>query len=171
MSSCADFFFTFCPKAWFASATSACSPTVDGVLRSNAAASCSAQLHLQIAPKQRTCRVVLHAQQPCWSSNGSPALNFTSGQIEALLPSRGAALTAHKTSIAHYVSCPVAPWHACTCKAVVCQQAALAPCIRHSLTPCSTQLRSLNGLSPLRCFSSVLTIATIGGPAPLKMHR
>ena len=100
MSSCADFFFTSCPKAWFASATSACSPTVDGVLRSNAAASCSAQLHVQIAPKQRICRVVLHAQQPCWSSNGSPALNFTSGQIEALLHSRGAALIAHKTSIA-----------------------------------------------------------------------
>ena len=36
MSSCADFFFTFCRKAWSASATSVSSPTEDDVLRSNA---------------------------------------------------------------------------------------------------------------------------------------
>src|SRR5580700_2223605 len=171
MSSCADFFFTFCPKAWFASATSACSPTVDGVLRSNAAASCSAQLHVQIAPKQRTCRVVLHAQQPCWSSNGSPALNFTSGQIEALLPSRGAALIAHKTSIAHSVSSPVAPWHACTCKAVVCQQPALAPCN-------AALAHTLQYSTPLTCGALPTLLVQFRprnshdrGSASLKMHR
>ena len=170
MSSCADFFFTFCPKGWFASVTSDSSLTVDAVLSSNAAASCSARHPRQIVPKQRTICVAPPAQQPCWLSNESPALKFTSGQIEALLPSRGAALTAHKTSIAHYLSNPVAPWHASACKPGVCHQAALAPCIRHSLTRSSTQLRSLKGRSLLRWFSSVLTTATIGRPATLKMH-
>lgn len=33
-----------------------------------------------IAPKQPTCHVVPPAPAPCGSSNGSPALNFTSGQ-------------------------------------------------------------------------------------------
>ena len=77
-------------------------------------------------------------------------------------------MTAHKTAIAYHVSTPVSRWHARTCKALVCPQAAQAPCIRHSLTSCSTQLRLLKGLSLLRPFSSVLTIATIGEPAPLK---
>ena len=151
MSSCADFFFTFCPKAWFASATSACSPTEDGVLRSNAAASCSAQLHAQIATETTN----LLRCPACFSNHAghrtdSRALNFTSSQTRASPPHRGAALTAHKTSMAHDVSTPVAPWHARTCKAVLCPQAAHAPCIRHSLTPCSTQLRSLKGLSSTR---------------------
>jgi hypothetical protein len=80
MSSCVDFFFTFCPKDWSASATSASSPTEDGKPPSHAAASCSALLRPQIAPKQPTCCVVPPAQPPCWSSNGSRVLNFTSGQ-------------------------------------------------------------------------------------------
>ena len=170
MSSCADFFFTFCPKAWFASATSACSPTVDGVLRSNAAASCSAQLHVQIAPKQRTCRVVLHAQQPCWSSNGSPARNFTSDRIEALLPHRGATLTAHKTSMAHDVSNPVARWHACTCKAVLCQQAAQAPSIRLLTTHGRRQFRLSRPLPLLHRANFAPVVPPINISALLKIH-
>src|ERR1017187_3089336 len=109
MSSCADFFFTFCPKGWSASATSACSLTVDAVLNSNAAASCSARHPRPIVPKQRTICVAQPAQQPCWLSNESLALNFTSGHIQALLSHRGAALTVHETSTAHCVSRPVAP--------------------------------------------------------------
>jgi|BarGraIncu00222A_1022003.scaffolds.fasta_scaffold19220_1 hypothetical protein len=65
---------------------------------------------------------------------------------------------------------PTAPWHAPACKPVVRNQAALAPCIRHLLTPPSAQLRSLKKRSQLRRFSFVLTIATIGRPATLKMH-
>jgi len=72
--------------------------------------------------------------------------------------------------MAHDVSILIAPWHAPACKAVVYHQAALATCIRHSLTPSSTQLRSLEERSQLRWFNSVLTIATIRRPAPLKMH-
>ena len=107
MSSCADFFFTFCPKAWSASATSASLPTEAGKAPSHAAASCSALLRAQIAPKQPTCCVAPPAPAPCWSSNGSPALNFTSGQTRTSPPHRGAALTAHKIAIAYHGSTPV----------------------------------------------------------------
>src|SRR5258705_13477580 len=153
MSSCADFFFTFCPKDWSASATSASSPTEDGKPPSHAAASRSALLRAQIAPKQQTSCVVPPAPAPCWSSNGSRALNFTSGQTLASLPHRGAALTAHKTAIAYDVSTPVARWHARTCKALLGPQAVQAPCIRHSLIPCRAQFCPLTGLPQLRCFN------------------
>src|SRR5208282_5247267 len=143
MSSCADSFFTFCPKGWSASVTSDSSLTVDAVLSSNVAASRSAPHPRPDVPKQRTICVAPPAQRLCWLSNESPALNFTSGQIQALLSRRSAAMTAHKTSTAYYVSRPVAPWHASTRRAVVCHQAVLPPCVRHSLTPCRTQLRSL----------------------------
>src|ERR1019366_10033418 len=45
-------------KAWFASATSACSPTVDAVLRSNAAALCSTYLPRPIHQRYRDCAVL-----------------------------------------------------------------------------------------------------------------
>jgi hypothetical protein len=83
----------------------------------------------------------------------------------------GAALTVHKTSVAHDASTPVAPWHARACNAALCPQAAQPPCLRHSRTPCSTQLPSLKGFSSLGWLSAVLTIATLGGAAPLKVHR
>jgi hypothetical protein len=67
-------------KDWSASDTSASSPTEEGKPPSHAAASCSALLRPQIAPKQPTCCAVPHAPAPCWSSNGSRVLNFTSGQ-------------------------------------------------------------------------------------------
>ena len=79
-------------------------------------------------------------------------------------------MTVHENSMAYDESTPVAQWHAHTCKAVVWQQAVQAPCTRHSLTACWAPFRSPTSLSPLRWFSSVLTIATIGELAPLKMH-
>jgi hypothetical protein len=170
MSSCADFFFTSCPKDWFASATSASSPTEDGQPPSHAAASCSAQLHAQIAPKQRPCRVVPPAQQPCWSSNGSPALNFTSDQIEALLTHRGVTLTAHKPSMAHDVSNPVVRWHACTCKAVLCQQAVQAPSIRQLTTHGRRQFRLSRPLPLLHRANFAPVVLPISIPALLKIH-
>jgi hypothetical protein len=121
-------------------------------------------------PKQRNICVAPPARQTCWLSNESPALNFTSGQIQTLLSRRGAAMTAHKTSTTYYVSRLVAPWPASACKTVVRHQAVLAPCIWHPLTPCSTQLRSSMDRSQPRWFSSVLSIATIGRQATLKMH-
>jgi hypothetical protein len=139
------------------------------MLRSNSAASCSAQLHVQIAPKQRTCRVAPPARQPCWSSNGSPALNFTSDQIEALLPYRGAALTALKTSALN-VSNPVARWHACTCKAVLCQKAVQVPSIRPSTTYGRRNFRLSRPLPLLQRanFASIVLPTSIS--APLKIH-
>jgi hypothetical protein len=80
-------------------------------------------------------------------------------------------LTAHKTFMAHDAPTPVAPWHARACNAELCPQAAQAPGKRHSRTPCSTQLRSLKGFYSLGWLSSVLTIATIGETAPLKIHK
>jgi hypothetical protein len=80
-------------------------------------------------------------------------------------------MTAHKSSTAYYVSHLVASWLASACKAAVRHQAVLAPSIRHSLTPCSTQMSSPMERSHLCSSSSVLTITTIGQPAPLKMHR
>jgi hypothetical protein len=73
------FCFTSCPAAWFASATSDSSPTADGVLRSNAAAFCSAWRHAPIHPSHPAC-AVQPAPASCWSSNGSPAASFTSIQ-------------------------------------------------------------------------------------------
>ena len=48
-------------------------------------------------------------------------------------------MTAHETAIAYDVFIPVARCHARTCKDFVCPQAAHAPCLRHSLTPCRAQ--------------------------------
>ena len=121
-------------------------------------------------PKQQPSCVVPPAPAPCWSSNGSRALNFTSGQTRASLPHRGAALTAHKTAIAYDVSTPVAPWHACTCKALVCPQAVQAPRIRHCPTPCRAQFCPLTGLPQLRWFNLAPAMASIRQPAPLKIH-
>ena len=171
MSSCADFFSTFCPKAWFAFATSDCSPTEDVALRSNAAASYSARRPAHSDPRQRICRVAPSVQEPCWSSNTSPEPNFTSSMTCASPLHGGAALTAHKTSVAYDASTPVAPWHARACNAAPRPQAAQARCRRHSDTPCSTQLPSMKGFSPLGWLDSVPTIATIVGNAPLKVHR
>jgi hypothetical protein len=80
-------------------------------------------------------------------------------------------MTAHKASMDHDVSASVARWNARTCKALLCPQAAQAPCVRLWLTPCSTQLCTPDRLFPLRSCSFALTITTIGEPAPLKMHR
>src|ERR1039457_7540394 len=109
MSSCADFFFMCCPKASSASATSASSPTEEGKPPSHVAASCLARRPAQRAPKQRICRVAPPVQQPCWSSNGSPVLNFTSSLTCAPPPHRDESLTAHKTAMAHDKSTPAAP--------------------------------------------------------------
>src|ERR1019366_2849236 len=112
MSSCADSFFTSCLKVWSASATSACSPTEEGKPPSHVAASCLTRRPAQSAPKQRICRVAPPVQEPCWSSNGSPVLNFTFSLTYAFPLHGGASLTAHKTAMAHDESTPVAPWHA-----------------------------------------------------------
>ena len=171
MSSCADFFFTSCPKVWFASVTLASSLTEDGKPLSHAAASCSAQLHAQIAPKQRPYRVVPPVQQACWSSNDSPVLNFTSSLTCASPLHRGVSLTAHKTTMAHDESTPVAPWHAPACKAVLCLQAAHAPCLRHRLTACGTQFHSQTGLPLLQRSRSAPEILQMSQSATLKIHR
>ena len=170
MSSCADFFFTCCPKDWSASATSASSPTADAVLNSNTAASCSAQLHLQSAPKQRPCRVAPPARQPCWSSNGLPALNFTSSQTRASPPHRGAALTAHRTSMAHDASILIARWHACTCKDVVCQKAVQVPSIRLFTMHGRRQFRLSRPLPLLQRANFALAVTTTSISALLKIH-
>jgi hypothetical protein len=65
---------------------------------------------------------------------------------------------------------PTAPWHAPACKAGVRNQAALAPFIRDLLTPLRAQLCSRKGRSQLHRLNFVLTIATVGRPATLKMH-
>jgi hypothetical protein len=95
------------------------------------------------------------APQPCWSSNDSPVLNFTSSPTRASPTHRGAALTAHKTSLAHDASIPIAR-ACCACNAGLCPQAAHALRIRHSRTPCSTQLRSLKAFASRGWLSSVL---------------
>ena len=79
-------------------------------------------------------------------------------------------MTAHKTSTTYYVSRLVASGLPRACKAVVRHQAARPTCMRHSLALFRTQLRSLMERSHLCWSSSVLTITTIGQPAPLKMH-
>jgi hypothetical protein len=73
------FCFTSCPAAWFASATSGCSPTADDVLRSNAAALYSAW---RSAPTRRshTACDAQPAPASCWSSSGSPTASCISGQ-------------------------------------------------------------------------------------------
>src|ERR1035438_280734 len=146
MSSCADFFFMCCPKAWSASATSACSPTEEGKPPSHVAASCLARRPAQSTRKQPICRVAPPVQQPCWSSNDSPVLNFTSSLTCASPLHRGASLTAHKTAMAHDESTPVPPWRARACKAVLCQQTACAACLRQRFTPCGRQLHPQTGL-------------------------
>jgi hypothetical protein len=78
-------------------------------------------------------------------------LNFTSSLTRALPPHRGAALTAHKTSMDHNASAPVAQWHARARKAVVCPQAAQTPCTRRSLTTCWAPSRSFTRISRFRC--------------------
>src|ERR1019366_4276151 len=122
MSSCADSFFMSCLRVWSASATSASSPTEEGKPPLHVAASCLARQPSESNRKQRICRVAPPVQQPCWSSNDSPVLNFTSSLTCASPLHRGASLTAHKTAMAHDEPTPVAPWHAPACKAVLCLQ-------------------------------------------------
>src|ERR1035438_2317785 len=135
MSSCADFFFTSCLRVWSASAISASSPIEEGRPPSHAAASCLARQPSQSNRKQRICRVVPFALEPCWSSNDSPVLNFTSSLTCASPLHRGASLTAHKKAMAHDESTPVPPWHALACKAGLCLHTAYATSLRHRLTP------------------------------------
>src|ERR1035441_8013900 len=171
MSSCADSFFMSCLKGWSAFATSACSPTEEGRPPSHVAASCLARRPAQRTRKLRICRVAPSVQQPCWSSNDSPALNFTSSLTRASSHHRGASLTAHKTSMPHDESTPVAPWHAPACNAVLCLQAAHAPCLRHRLTACETQFHSQTGLPLLQESRSEPEMLQISQSATLKIHR
>src|ERR1039458_1443502 len=171
MSSCADSFFTSCLKVWSASATSACSPTEEGKPPLHVAASCLARRPTQSAPKQRICRVAPPVQQPCWSSNGSPVLNFTFSLTCASPPHRGASLTAHKTSMARDESTPADRWHARARKATLCQKPAHAPCLRHRLTPCGRQLHPQTGLQLLQRSCSAPQMRQISQSATLKIHR
>jgi hypothetical protein len=171
MSSCADFFFMCCPKAWSASATSASSPTAEGKPPLHVAASCLARRPAQSAPKQRICRVAPPVQEPCWSSNGSPVLNFTSSLTCASPPHGDASLTAHKTSMIHDESIPVARRHGRARKATLCQKAAHAPYLRHRLTPCGTQFHSQTGLPLLQRSRSASEMPQMSHSATLKIHR
>jgi hypothetical protein len=121
--------------------------------------------------KQRICHVAPPVQQPCWSSNDSPVLNFTSSLTCASPLHRGASSTAHKTAMAHDESSPLAPWHARACKATLCLQAAHAPCLRHRLTPYGTQFHSQTGLPLLQGSRSPPEILQISQSATLKIHR
>ncbi len=94
MSSCAASCFMSCLAASFASDTSDSSPTAGEVLRSNVAALCSARAPASIRPIRLAC-AVQHAPASCSSSNGSPALSFTSGRASSRPSQGGAALTAH----------------------------------------------------------------------------
>jgi hypothetical protein len=160
-----------CLRVWSASATSASSPTEEGKPPLHVAASCLARRPAQSAPKQRICRAAPPVRQPCWSSNGSPVLNFTSSLTCASPPHRGASLTAHKTSMAHDESSPAAQEHARACKASLCQLAAHAPCLRHRLTPCGTQFHSQTGLPLLQRSRSAPEILHMSQSAALKIHR
>ena len=171
MSSCADSFFTSCLKVWSASATSACSPTEEGRPPSHVAASCLARRPAQSTRKLRICRVAPSVQQPCWPSNDSPALNFTSSLTRASSHHRGASLTAHKTSMPHDESTPVAPWRARACKAVLCQQTAYAASLRQPFTPCGRQLHPQTGLPLLQWSDSAPEMLQMSQSATLKIHR
>jgi len=171
MSSCADSFFTSCLKVWSASATSACSPTEGGRPPSHVAASCLARRPAQSTRKQPICRVAPSVQQPCWSSNDSPALNFTSSLTCAPPLHRGASLTAHKTSMLHDESTPVAPSRARACKAVLCQQTAYAASLRQPFTPCGRQLHPQTGLPLLQRSDSAPEMLQMSQSAILKIHR
>ena len=111
------------------------------------------------------------AQQPCWSSNDSPVLNFTSSLTCASPPHRGASLTAHKTSMVHVESTPVDPSHPRACNATLCLQAAHAPCLRHRLTACGTQFHSQTEIPLLQRSSSAPEIFQMSQSATLKIHR
>src|ERR1700756_4514162 len=93
MSSCDASSSTYCPRGWFAFATSDSSPTAGAVLRSNIAALCSARPPASIRPSHPAC-AVQPAPASCWSSNGSPALNFTSVQASPRPSQGGAPMTA-----------------------------------------------------------------------------
>jgi len=171
MSSCADSFFMSCLRVWSASATSASSPTAEGKPLLHVAVSCLGPRPAQSAPKQRICRVAPPVQEPCWSSNGLPALNFTFSLTCASPPHRGASLTAHKTSIARDESTLAARWHARARNAAPCQKPAHAPCPRHRHTPCRRQLHLQTGLPLLQRSCSAPQMRQIGQSATLKIHR
>ena len=171
MSSCVDSFFTSCLKAWSASATSACSPTEEGKPPSHVAASCLARRPAQSTRKQPICRVAPSVQQPCWSSNDSPVLNFISSLTCASPLHRGASLTAHKTAMAHDESTPVPPWHALACKAGLCLQTAYATSLRHRLTPYRSQFHSHTGLPLLHESRSEPEMLQMSQSPTLKIHR
>jgi hypothetical protein len=101
----------------------------------------------------------------------SAQLYFTSSLTCASPLHRGASLTAHKTSMAHDESTPVAPWHARACKATLCLQAPHAPCLRHRLTPCETQFRSQTGIPLLQRSRSAPEMLQMSQSAILKIHR
>src|ERR1017187_6728102 len=171
MSSCADSSFTSCLKVWSASATSACSPTEEGKPPLHVVASCLALQPAQSARKQRICRVAPPVQQPCWSLNDSPVLNFTSSLTCASPLHRGVSLTAHKISMAHDESTPVAPWHARACKAVLCLQTAYAACLQQRLTLYKTQFHSQTGLPLLQRSRSAPEMLQMSHSTILKIHR
>src|ERR1035438_5817729 len=96
---------------------------------------------------------------------------FAGGSLIGSLPHRGTALTAHKTSMAHHVSIPLASWHAHACTAVVCLQAVQAPSIQHPPRPGRSRFCSPSPRPMLHRSSFAPAMLPISGPATLKIHR
>src|ERR1019366_5548673 len=171
MSSCADSFFTSCLKVWSASATSACSPTEEGKPPLHVAASCLARRPAQGAPKQRICRVAPPVQEPCWSSNGSPVLNFTFSLTYAFPLHGGASLTVHKTTMDTRCIYPVDPWHARACEAALCPQTVYPLHLCDRLTPWRKQFHPQAELPLAQRSRLAPATALISRSAALKVHR
>jgi len=168
MSSCADFFFTFCPKAWSASATSASLPNRS---RQSALARCRQLLGAAACPDRPETTNLLRC--PACSGTMLVIERITNAQLyfrpdPNLATPQGAALTAHKIAIAYHGSNPCPRWHARPCKALVCPQAVQAPSLQHSLTPCRTQFCFTCGIPPTHLDQFCLRIGPISEPAPLK---
>src|SRR5260370_26094074 len=107
MSFCAASCFTSCRAAWFASATSGCSPTEDGGQRSNVAALGSVWRPAPSRPSHPAC-AVQPAPASCSLSNGLLAASSIS--IRARPNQGGALLTAHERltapgAVIHFPRC------------------------------------------------------------------
>jgi hypothetical protein len=72
--------------------------------------------------------------------------------------------------MAHDVSILIAPWHACTCKDVVCQKAVQVPSIRPLTTHGRRQFRLFRPLPLLQRPNFALAVTTTSISALLKIH-
>jgi len=167
-----DFFFTFLPqRPGPHPPTSASLPTEAGKAPSHAAASCSALLACPDRPETTNLlRCPRLLRPPCWSSNGSPALNFTfRPDPKPPYPTEVQRLTAHKNSYRFTTALPLSPMACSRMQTPSCaHKLSKHPSLQHSLTPLQDSvLLSLAGFHRLTLGQFCLRI----GPDQASRHH